>query len=838
MKKLLLLFANFMLLHSINLAAQQTAMDYLDQGRKHYAAGEFDEAIENFEAAVKLEPRRRIIWKELGDAYLRRGRYDSAIEKYNMVIQLNMEFDREEPEVWNTRGLAHRGKGDYAQAIKDFNKAVEINKDYTDALNNLGLIYFDNRDYDMAIDNFDKVIKIDRYHAQAWNNRSAAYLEKGDYDRAIADYTQLINFKANYDYAIVYSNRSRAYRGKWEYKMALADCEKALEINPNYAPALNNRALTYLEMGEYQKALDAFNESLDKAEKSGNINDISVYAWFLAGRAYEQFPYLKGGINTQFFWSEFGRMVLDGLGRGIKNAEDIRQSFGTQGAELMAQMIYLYYAGVDFEVVMGSPENIFFYSESLRSRGFLEQVGAEAAIRLPGVTEEEKDRFIQLRAKIEQQEAIAKLEGKTSERYHLAIRERDEAREQLAELDRILGGRIKNYDALRNPKPKTLNEAKVFCGDDRAVLEYVLWDGLSYKPIKGYESWNLKGDSPTINSYCLVITKNGLTAVRLEPGFDYYNMVQQLRNAFAAPLVSLSSYEKTRNDLYNQLIKPVLPYIQNIKNITIVPDGELAMIPFDILRADNNSISFGENHVVNLSPSLSVSMLPRKEGSMSYSPILFFANNIYADRKYPDGKDWGNLDFVEDEIDLLKKIAGGKNLEFSSYFRENATKESIKQLSKDAELRKFPVIHFACHGYFDTEDPTNSGLVLYQISGNTANINDVYLTIPEIAALDLDAKIVILSACETGLGKPKVGEGMVGLVRAFMVAGASGVGVSLWRIDDEATSFFMEKLYRKTLEEGKQFREAYKEVKEVFRSGALGFGYIRPYYWAPYIIYE
>lgn len=876
MKKVVRFFAVLAALQA-GLAAQENAMDYLQQGRKLYAAGDLNAAIENYEAAKRLEPGIRTIWKELGNVYLSRGSYDAAIENYNTAIQLNIEYNREEPEVyakrgeaynykgnydaviadysnsirldgknplwWNNRGEAYRGKGDYDKAVEDFTKAIDLNKEYAQAMNNLGLAYYGLGDYDKALENFNKVIAIDSRHAHAWNNRGAAKLEKGDYDGAIADYTQLIDFKANYDYAIVYGNRGRAYRMKKDYKKALADCDTALKIDRNYAPALNNRAHTWLEMGQYGKALADFKACLDAAGKSVNINDISVYAWYLAGQAYQKFQYLKG-IKMHAFWSRFaGRVARDGIGRGVKNAEGIRRSMGAQGADLMDQMIYLYYAGVDFEAVFGKPENVLFYSESLRSRGFLEQVGAEAAVRLAGVTGEERSRFMQLRAIIDEQQAVintydrAKLEGEANDRYALAVRELKNAEKALAELDKKIGGRIPKYAELRSPKPATLSQAKAYCGNDRAVLEYVLWDPSAYKPVKGYESWALKGDPPAVNSYCLVITKNGLKAVPLEPDFDYNNAIHKLREGVLRKIPREGAYEMPRNDLYNQLIKPALPHLGNIKNITIVPDGDLAMIPFDILRADSDSKNLGETYVISLSPSVSVSLLAKKEGNMPNSPILFFANDIFTGRKAPNGSPWPDLEGVAGEIETLRQVADRQKKQYFSYFRGDATKENIKQLSAKNELKKYPIIHFACHGYFNRENPDESGLVLYQVSGDPVSGNG-YLTIPDVAALDLNAKMVILSACETGLGKAKVGEGMIGLARAFMVAGAGNVGVSLWEINDKATCAFMENLYTKVLGEGKLFRQSYKEVKVLFQTGAIDPDFVQPSLWAAFTMYE
>jgi CHAT domain-containing protein len=128
------------------------------------------------------------------------------------------------------------------------------------------------------------------------------------------------------------------------------------------------------------------------------------------------------------------------------------------------------------------------------------------------------------------------------------------------------------------------------------------------------------------------------------------------------------------------------------------------------------------------------------------------------------------------------------------------SEKKVKDLSGAGTLKTYPVIHFACHGYFNEEDPAMSGIVFSEVSGLVNTGEDGYLTVPEIALLDMDARMVVLSACETGLGQVKRGDGMVGLARSFLVAGARNVGVSLWSIRDEATVEVMGRLYRKVIQ--------------------------------------
>ena len=115
---------------------------------------------------------------------------------------------------------------------------------------------------------------------------------------------------------------------------------------------------------------------------------------------------------------------------------------------------------------------------------------------------------------------------------------------------------------------------------------------------------------------------------------------------------------------------------------------------------------------------------------------------------------------------------------------------------------------------------------------------DGYLRVPEVAALDLHADLVNLSACETGLGKIYGGEGVVGLTQAFLLAGANGLSVSLWQVSDQSTMRFMVSVYRLANETGLPFYQAIAETKRRFIEGDIaGENWQQPYYWAPFVYY-
>jgi CHAT domain-containing protein len=111
------------------------------------------------------------------------------------------------------------------------------------------------------------------------------------------------------------------------------------------------------------------------------------------------------------------------------------------------------------------------------------------------------------------------------------------------------------------------------------------------------------------------------------------------------------------------------------------------------------------------------------------------------------------------------------------------------------------------------------------------------LTAKEIAELKLRADFVCLSACDTGIGKVYGGEGIVGFAQSFLVAGANGLCVSLWKVDDESTRVFMVQMYRAVSEQGMGYAGAISEIKRKFIRGECGKQYRSPYYWAPFVYY-
>ena len=314
------------------------------------------------------------------------------------------------------------------------------------------------------------------------------------------------------------------------------------------------------------------------------------------------------------------------------------------------------------------------------------------------------------------------------------------------------------------------------------------------------------------------------------------------------------------NKLYGYLIQDYEEDIQGKIRLILVPDPIYSNIPMETLKDQDGrylvekfDISYVqsytilsllqkrqydnyENNVLAIGnpnyESVSYSEIPYEEADFASvfrtGSVEYKVKDIYGTFGYSN---WPSLPGSMNEINnIVSQIKGSKSI---TAF--DANESNIKSLSAGGELLNYNIIHFATHGVIMPDIPDISALVLTQNADNMGG-EDGYLTVGEVSELKIEADLVNLSACETGLGKVYAGDGVVGLTSAFMEAGANGVCVSLWPVDDKSTSIFMGSFYGK-IADGDSFHHALSEVKRDFIAGEYGEKYKSPYYWAPFVYY-
>ncbi len=239
----------------------------------------------------------------------------------------------------------------------------------------------------------------------------------------------------------------------------------------------------------------------------------------------------------------------------------------------------------------------------------------------------------------------------------------------------------------------------------------------------------------------------------------------------------------------------------------IVADGALQYVPFAALPSGTGVPLLARHEIVYL-PSASVLATIRQDSRAVSGPLTaaVFADPVFskndvrfassrdtaapAETRAADGCLYGRLRFSRREAETIAAVAPGtfEALDFS------AAKDTL--LARN--LRDYRILHFATHCSLNAEHPELSGLVFSLVDKSGKPI-DGFLRLHEIYNLDLHADLVVLSACRTALGKEVHGEGLIGLTRGFMYAGASRVVSSVWNVDDRASSLLMSRFYTEML---------------------------------------
>jgi len=340
-------------------------------------------------------------------------------------------------------------------------------------------------------------------------------------------------------------------------------------------------------------------------------------------------------------------------------------------------------------------------------------------------------------------------------------------------------------------------------------------------------------------SYAFVLTRNGITVFPLPPQ-------EELRQKIIAYRRAISDVDnkdfKLGLELYNLLLKPALP--KNISRLLIVPDNILNLLPFETLKPSGESGDWLINHFnLNYAPSLSslkeLVHFQNRQGRGKPSRTLFAVGDPYYGELENNATRISSRDIFQDfygssEIKFSRLKYSAEEISRISRLFPNSTvlerDRASEDLVKSARLTDYRVIHLAAHGLIDDQKPARSAIVLALDNDPT---EDGFLQMREILNLKLNADLVVLSACQTGLGRFIRGEGLESLSRAFFFAGSSSVLTSLWAINDQVSAQFMERYYL-YLKSSETLSEALRKAKlEMISSPVVS----HPYYWAPFILH-
>jgi CHAT domain-containing protein len=295
-----------------------------------------------------------------------------------------------------------------------------------------------------------------------------------------------------------------------------------------------------------------------------------------------------------------------------------------------------------------------------------------------------------------------------------------------------------------------------------------------------------------------------------------------------------SSTRRAARGLYQRLLAPVEPELKGVKRVIVAPDGPLALIPFEaLLTADvpaegeiPRSAWLVQRYDVSYVASATVlaGLLHDADDGVKNAAIVAVGDPRFT----PDSvatPSLPRLPHTAEEIEAIRALK--KKREFQALTGADATREAL--LATPA-LPQASVIHIATHGTADEADPRKSGLWLAAPAGQS---QPGFLALEDIERLHLRAGLVTLSACETGLGRLETGEGVIGLTRAFMAAGARSVVVSLWKVNDQSTARLMSAFYQKALPGKTPCDAALASAKRKLLEDPATRA---PFHWAPFVL--
>ena len=227
-----------------------------NRGLAYFHQGNFQQAIADYDAALKVTPGYTFPLNNRCLVYHEMGQYDRAIADCTQAIRLDPRY----VYAYNNRGRSYHAKGDYDRAIADYDQAIRLDPRYALAYNNRAFSYHEKGNYDQAIADCNEAIRIDPKSALPFNNRGRAFQEKNDLERAVADYDEAIRLDPQF--AFPYNNRGNILRRQGKFDKAVADFDQAIRLKPKYALAYNNRGLTFYDEGEFDRAAADYEEAI------------------------------------------------------------------------------------------------------------------------------------------------------------------------------------------------------------------------------------------------------------------------------------------------------------------------------------------------------------------------------------------------------------------------------------------------------------------------------------------------------------------------------------------------------------------------------------------------
>ncbi|SKB15676.1 conserved exported hypothetical protein [Planktothrix sp. PCC 11201] len=851
------------------------AEDIFNQGMKRYREGTvagFRGAIQQWEEGLRLwreanNPQQESITRNfLCSVYSNLGEYPQAINCYNQLLVLTQTLEDLQTQATTLISIAkiYSQLGEYQKALDTLNQTFPLwqktnfKTGEIATLNEMALIYFNLGEFQQALNYYNQALlevkplgnptnvaavlnniaqvesELNRFEAALKHNQQALGLWEeviNKFGDSAAVNVQRGKGATLNNIGFVYANLNRLDSALEIYNQALNLWQK-IGDRTGEASTLNNIGFIYFQQNKLEKSLELYHQSLKIRQEIGDRPKEALSRYRVATVERKQ-----GNFAEAIAQMETVLTLIEDLRTKINN-QDLRASFLAS-----KQDYYQFYIDLLMQLNQQQPNQgwdgkALQISERAKARSLLDILAQAQGEVTSGVDPKlltQKQTLKQKLSTLEEQRVKLLSQSHTNEQKQELNQEIETLLQEYSQvLDTI---RVNNphYAALTQPQPLTLTGIQKLLDDQTVLLEYSL----------GKE-----------RSYLWAVTLNSIQSYELPPEETIKAAVKTFRDNLISPSkrVRRSLYEETGKAL-TQIAFPLIPSLKN-KRLLIVADGALQYVPFAALPEPETSresevIPLIMNHELLTLPSASVLGIMRGE-NQNRKPaeklLAVLADPVFAptDERLksvvvqalkvlpPDlessaresGILFDRLPFTQEEATQILALVP------EEYRLQEVGFNASRETAINPQLSQYRFVHFATHGLLNSENPQLSGLVFSLVNQNGESQNG-FLRLYDIFNLSLPVELVVLSACETGLGQEIRGEGLVSLTRGFMYAGASRVVVSLWKVDDQSTAELMVKFYQGILEKGLAPGAALRQAQIQMQNDSE---WVPPYYWSGFTL--
>ncbi|HXM35417.1 MAG TPA: CHAT domain-containing protein [Pyrinomonadaceae bacterium] len=768
-----------------------------------------------------------------------RGSFTVALEYYQKSLSLSKSLGDKKGIALALSGIAQAAEllGDYAQALDSYNKSLALRSELGDkisvalGLNAIGAVYYRQGNYSQALEYSRRSLamseegKSKQGSAQALSTIASVYREQGEYTQALDHYQQSLSIREGLGerkgVGTQLNNIGVVYYLQGRYAQALEYFAKALWLREaigdklGIAQSFNSIAHVHHDSGDYAKAIEFAERAASLARDIGNRETL-WNARTVAGKSYRA---LNRFTPAREAYAE-AIATIEALRFQVAGGEKEQEQF-------FENKVAPYHAMAELLVAQNNASEALNYAERARARVLLDVLRNGRTNPSKAMNAGEGRREHELR------DELASLNTQvTREKLRL-----EPDRTRLSDLEaRLENARLEHEDfeaALysAHPELKTLRgetaplrieQASELLPDEKiALLEYAVSGDQVYLFVL-----TRSGGTPSVDlkAYTLPVKRNDLTA-----------RVEKFRQRLANHDLE---YADSAAELYDLLIKPAATQLRNKRTLVIVPDDILWDLPFQALAPAPGHYLI-KDYSVSYAPSLTVlrEMIARrgKHARSGQSELLAVGNpalgkqtmqlahTVFANEQLDP------LPEAERQVKTLARLYGPERSKV--YIGTEAREDRVK-----SEAAKYRILQLAAHSVLNNANPMYSHIVLSQSGDNSKE--DGLLEAWEVMNLDLNADLVVLSACDTARGRIGAGEGVIGLSWAFFVAGCPTTVVSLWSVESASTTELMLQFHRnlKPLTNGPSPISKAEALRLAQMKLLRDKRYQHPFFWAGFVV--